>query len=890
MSENVDVTGTPQLTLNIGGAPVQANYASGSGTSELIFTYTIQAGDTDANGISIDANSLTLNGGTIKADVAGTNAIVTHAAVADNASYLVDTVAPTISSVAITSAPGSQNNTLGEGDWVMVTVTMSENTTVDTTGGTPQLTLNIGGTPVQASYVSGTGTNALEFMYIILPGQTDIDGISIDANSLTLNGGTIKDVAGTNATLTHTAVTDNATALVDTTAPTVSSVAITSATGIQNGLLNADDVVSVTVTMSEIIAVDTAGGTPQLALNIGGTTVQASYVSGSGTQALVFEYTIVAGQTDIDGISIDANSLTLNGAILADFAGYDATLTHTAVAYNESYMSAMVDTIVAAPTLALTTNSGITSDMITNVGTLQAPGGVEADAIVEYSLDGSTDWTTTQPTAVEGVNTVYVRQTDAAGNQSAPSAAFTYTLDTTAPSVTGAAVLSATDSLGAAKATTLVAGDHVLATVAMSEAVTVDPLLLPSYTLELDGGQIRVATYDAALSDATHLVFSYTVVAGDMDLTGGVTAAANALTAAAGAIVDVAGNAANVNVAAVASSAVVIDTMAPTVTNAAVLDGQADLEVTSDIVLNMGTAVSYAQGGLIQIVNDANSGSKLGYISSTTDFNTGVTTTPAMGETVAHSINLYLGSSTVTGGITTISAFQDAGLTTASGTVTIDGNGLVTLNPLYDLDLSNNYHVEIAAGTFTKTSNGLANVAFGAVDGSGNYAMNFSTVTPGEATTAGSLAASAASTKMDVSGGSLLAGHDWVSVDVAGLGGFFTLQTLDLSAKDYALTFRNASTAAGELGLANNVYIDMSGFNANDMLYFDDQNNAGAISFEGDANLNLQANASPFDNNGSLAYDMYMSSPALGAIAVVGFNGVNVAGSLADISMRVVVA
>jgi hypothetical protein len=49
----------------------------------------------------------------------------------------------------------------------------------------------------------------------------------------------------------------------DTTAPTVSSVAITSATGIAASTLNAGDVVSVTVTMSEATTVT---GTPNLAL------------------------------------------------------------------------------------------------------------------------------------------------------------------------------------------------------------------------------------------------------------------------------------------------------------------------------------------------------------------------------------------------------------------------------------------------------------------------------------------------------------------------------------------------------------------------------------------------------------------------------------------------
>jgi len=126
-----------------------------------------------------------------------------------------------ISSVAITSATGAQNSTLNAGDVVSITATMSEATTVTTSGGTPQLALNIGGTTVYANYASGSGTTALVFNYTILSGQTDLNGISIGTNSLSLNGGTLTDAAGNAATLTHSTVTDNASFLVDNSPQTI---------------------------------------------------------------------------------------------------------------------------------------------------------------------------------------------------------------------------------------------------------------------------------------------------------------------------------------------------------------------------------------------------------------------------------------------------------------------------------------------------------------------------------------------------------------------------------------------------------------------------------------------------------------------------------------------
>ncbi|WP_298450570.1 cadherin domain-containing protein [uncultured Marinobacter sp.] len=139
-----------------------------------------------------------------------------------------------------------------------------------------------------------------------------------------------KDVAGNTDTQ---AVTLNINDL-DDTPPRVNSVTITSATGIQNKTLNTGDVVSVTVTMSEAT---TVSGTPQLALNIGGTIVQADYASGSGSNKLVFTYTIT-NETDTNGISINHSSLTLNNGSLVDAAGNNAVLTMYNQKDNPNYL------------------------------------------------------------------------------------------------------------------------------------------------------------------------------------------------------------------------------------------------------------------------------------------------------------------------------------------------------------------------------------------------------------------------------------------------------------------------------------------------------------------------------------------------------------------------
>ena len=99
-----------------------------------------------------------------------------------------------------------------------------------------------------------------------------------------------------------------------------------------------------------------------------------------------------------------------------------------------------VDTVVAPPTLGLAVDSGNGNDLLTNNAALKPTG--ETGSTFQYSADGITGWSATAPTATTGDNTVYARQTDAAGNVSAASTALTFTLDTTAPATPTLALAS----------------------------------------------------------------------------------------------------------------------------------------------------------------------------------------------------------------------------------------------------------------------------------------------------------------------------------------------------------------------------------------------------------------------------------------------------------------
>ena len=83
-NEEVDVTGTPQLTVvNDTNANHTLSYASGTGSNELVFSLTIAAGNaaTDADDVlSIGANAVSLNGGTIKDKGTNTASTITNVA------------------------------------------------------------------------------------------------------------------------------------------------------------------------------------------------------------------------------------------------------------------------------------------------------------------------------------------------------------------------------------------------------------------------------------------------------------------------------------------------------------------------------------------------------------------------------------------------------------------------------------------------------------------------------------------------------------------------------------------------------------------------------------------------------------------------------------------
>ena len=273
-------------------------------------------------------------------------------------------VAPTVVSVAI--APSATLTYYLQGQTIYVIVAFSSTVVVT---GVPQIFLdsaNIG----KMSYIAGSGTSALLFAYVTVTGDIDNEGFGLKANSLTLNGGTIKASNGTAANLAHIAIAKSATRKLTATTPatvatttTVATVATTTTTTAATTTTTAATTTTTTATTTTTTVAAPAvssvafkeptnekwipgqslqvrvifnvpvvvTGSPYISLLSDGIN-KATYLDGSGSTSLIFAYTIVSGDIDNTGVGIAASAIVLNSGTIKSASGVTATLTHSAVA------------------------------------------------------------------------------------------------------------------------------------------------------------------------------------------------------------------------------------------------------------------------------------------------------------------------------------------------------------------------------------------------------------------------------------------------------------------------------------------------------------------------------------------------------------------------------
>jgi hypothetical protein len=555
-SENVVVTGTPKFVVAFDtGGSVDVNYSSGSGSNILIFTYTVGPTVSDINGF----NSITspIVNGTIQ-DVVGNNSSLNFSAF--TAAVRTYTIGPpgvhisgALPFVVDTAFPA--NGTYIAAQDLDFTLEFDQPVTVS---GLPLLTLDVNGSPRQAQYVSGSGSELITFRYTTVPGDVDPNGISV-TGSINANAGDIVITAqptisfftdlNNSFTVPNTsgiilnALQPQATAVarnIDTTIP------IWGGPAVDNTWMIGQDL-NITVSFNTAMYVTQTAGTPSIPITIGSTTRQAVYLSGgNGQTSLVFRYVIVEGDLDADG-TIAIGNISLNGGVIVDGSNTNTLLTLPSAGLLTTKVDGVKPVIstVTAPTNA--TYSEIapfnesTMSFVVNWSEAVNYSATDTDAAyLSMDVGGSTvklQWAvnnnvaaiTHRPagTTLNGTNdsngvalsspmtgTAIIK--DQAGNT---AAVFTYTpptttgilVDTTSPTVTSVTAITANG--------TYKAGEDLDFSVTFSESVTtVKDTTHPRIQMTV-GASTKLLVATASTTATTH-TFRYTIVANDLDTDG----------------------------------------------------------------------------------------------------------------------------------------------------------------------------------------------------------------------------------------------------------------------------------------------------------------------------------------------------------------------------------
>ena len=263
--------------------------------------------------------------------------------------------APVITSVAI--APSSTLTYYLTGQIIHVVITFDTGVLVT---GVPQIFLD-SDTIGKMSYVGGSGSQSLLFSYLTMAGDVDNVGFGLKANSLVLNGGTIKSLNGTAATLTHPGIAKSTTRKLGATAPagttTVTTVA-TTATTVATTATTVATTTTTTVASSAAPTISTISfkepggkwivgqniqirvvfnvpvvitGSPYVSV-LSDAINKLTYLEGSGGSSILFSYTVATGDIDNTGVGMAADAFVLNGGTIKSSSGVVAVLTHSAIA------------------------------------------------------------------------------------------------------------------------------------------------------------------------------------------------------------------------------------------------------------------------------------------------------------------------------------------------------------------------------------------------------------------------------------------------------------------------------------------------------------------------------------------------------------------------------
>ena len=181
--------GVPGITLHLWATNRTATYVSGSGTTNLLFRYTVQPGDWAQ---TVTPDPLLAYGGSSIVDLEG-NAFIGNISGAALDGVIVDAVPPQsvgLSPIAPAWYP--------LGAVVTFNLLFGKDIIVNTNGGVPYLALTLQNTNALATYVSGSGSSMLTFQYTVREGDLATNGMIL-SNNIVFGGATLRDAAGNDA-------------------------------------------------------------------------------------------------------------------------------------------------------------------------------------------------------------------------------------------------------------------------------------------------------------------------------------------------------------------------------------------------------------------------------------------------------------------------------------------------------------------------------------------------------------------------------------------------------------------------------------------------------------------------------------------------------------------
>jgi hypothetical protein len=291
---------TVAIYLNGGTAPV----------------YTVQANASGAWSQVIGA----LANGTYSYTATVTDAAGNTSAPSSALSFTVDTLTPTVASVA------SSQGTFQAGSMVTITLATSEAVTVS--GGTPTLTLNDGET---AAFNAAQSTStALAFDYTV--GANDKNSPALAINAINLNGSIIQDAAGNAANLSAAETTLSGTYInTPVSGNETLTVGANSTITLGNGNDNETAGANSTITLGNGVDQVTAGANSTITLGNGNDTVLGSatnITAGNGSDTITSgaNATIVVGNGTDTITAGPSSSITIGSGADTIYAGASDTI------------------------------------------------------------------------------------------------------------------------------------------------------------------------------------------------------------------------------------------------------------------------------------------------------------------------------------------------------------------------------------------------------------------------------------------------------------------------------------------------------------------------------------------------------------------------------------